>query len=225
MTDFTKRTLLFGLAAAFVVTPVITPAVAQGSKNQFSGLIAPPSFNAADKARIQKATAYLQGLGTAHGRFEQTDYKGRRTAGNWYLARPGKMRFEYDAPTSLLIVSNGTMVSMWDPRLQSFDQYPLSETPLSLFLARQIRFDQGVVVTAVSSSAQGYKLKARDRRKNVEGSVVLGFDQAPNGELALREWTITDAQNRATNVTLTSFSRDSTQKPDLFVLNKPQKKK
>lgn len=83
-----------------------------------------PSFNAADKARIASATAYLQALGTAHGRFEQTDYKGRKSAGNWYLARPGKMRFEYDAPTSLLIVSNGKTVSMWDPRLQTFDQYP-----------------------------------------------------------------------------------------------------
>jgi len=54
---------------------------------------------------------------------------------------------------------------------------------------------------------------------------VLGFDQAANGALTLREWTITDAQNRATNLKLTSFTRDSTQKPDLFVLNKPQKKK
>jgi outer membrane lipoprotein-sorting protein len=221
MTDFTKRTLLLGLTAALITTP----AMAQSGKNQFSGLITPPSFNAADKARIASATAYLQALGTAHGRFEQTDYRGRKATGNWYLARPGKMRFEYDAPTSLLIVSNGKTVSMWDPRLQTFDRYPLSETPLSLFLARQIRFDQGVIVTAVSSSAHGFTLKARDRRKSSEGSVVLGFDQAPNGSLSLREWTITDAQNRATNLKLTSFTRDSAQKADLFVLNKPQTKK
>ena len=225
MTDLNKRTLLLGFAAALITTPAVTPVWAQSGKNQFSGLITPPSFNAADKARIAKATAYLQDLGTARGRFEQTDYKGRKSAGNWYLARPGKMRFEYDAPTSLLIVSNGKTVSMWDPRLQTFDQYPLSETPLSLFLARQIRFDQGVIVTAVSSNAQGFTLKARDRRKSAEGSVVLGFDQAANGALALREWTITDAQNRATNLKLTSFIRDSAQKPDLFVLNKPQRKK
>ncbi|HTM80139.1 LolA family protein [Asticcacaulis sp.] len=225
MTDFTKRTLLLGFAAALITTPAVTPVWAQSGKNQFSGLITPPSFNVADKARIARATAYLQDLDTAHGRFEQTDFKGRKSAGNWYLARPGKMRFEYDAPTSLLIVSNGKTVSMWDPRLQTFDQYPLSETPLSLFLARQIRFDQGVIVTAVSSNAHGFTLKARDRRKSSEGTVVLGFDQTANGALALREWTITDAQNRATNLKLTSFTRDSAQKADLFVLNKPQKKK
>lgn len=96
MTDFTKRTLLLGFAAALITTPAVTPVWAQSGKNQFSGLITPPSFNVADKARIARATAYLQDLDTAHGRFEQTDFKGRKSAGNWYLARPGKMRFEYD---------------------------------------------------------------------------------------------------------------------------------
>jgi len=223
MTDLTKRSLLLGFAALTAASAA--PVLAQGSKNQFSGLISPPSFNAADKARIASATNYLTALGTAHGRFEQTDFKGRKTVGTWYLARPGKMRFEYDAPYSLLIVSDGKNVSMWDPRLQSFDRYPLSETPLSLFLARQIRFDQNVVVTAVSSNGQGFTLKARDRRKSVEGSVVLGFDQAPGGAITLREWTITDAAGRATNLRLTSFARDSALKPELFVLNKPQNKK
>ena len=63
MTDFTKRTLLLGLAATLVTTSAIGPAFAQSGKNQFSGLITPPSFNDADKARIAKATAYLQALG------------------------------------------------------------------------------------------------------------------------------------------------------------------
>ena len=88
MTDLTKRTLLLSLMAG--TTVIAAPVFAQSGKNQFSGLITPPNFNPADKARIQKATSYLEGLATAHGRFEQTDYKGRKTAGNWYLARPGR---------------------------------------------------------------------------------------------------------------------------------------
>lgn len=113
---------------------------------------------------------------------------------------------------------------MWDPRLQTLDKAPLSETPLSLFLSRQIRLDQGVVVTAVSSNPQGFFLKARDRRKQVEGSITLGFDQAANGALRLREWTIVDAQNRSTKVVLTSF-KTGANPADLFVFNKPQTKK
>jgi outer membrane lipoprotein-sorting protein len=77
----------------------------------------------------------------------------------------------------------------------------------------------------VSSNASGFTLKARDRRKQIEGSVTLVFDQAPNGALTLREWTIIDAQNRPTTVKLTNFTRDSRLKPELFVLNKPASKK
>jgi outer membrane lipoprotein-sorting protein len=81
------------------------------------------------------------------------------------------------------------------------------------------------VVTQVTSSPTGFVLKARDRRKNVEGSIALVFDQAANGNLSLREWTVTDAQNRATKVHLTSFTAGGGFKSDLFVLNKPQVKK
>jgi outer membrane lipoprotein-sorting protein len=223
----TKIALLtaFALTCTALTCTAPTAALAQGAKNQFSGLIAVPNFNAADKARIAKATDYLQNLYSASGRFQQTDYRGRVTEGNWWLQRPGKMRFEYDAPYSVVIVSDGKNVNMWDPRLETLDKAPLSETPLSLFLARQIRLDQGVVVTAVSSNAQGFYLKARDRRKQVEGSITLGFDQSPDGKVRLREWTIVDAQNRATRVVLTSFHPGGADRPDLFVLNKPQTKK
>lgn len=215
-----RRAFLFSLLAL-----AATPAFAAG-KNDFDNIyVRAPDFNAADKARITKATAYLQALGTASGRFQQTDFRGRITQGNWYLARPGKMRFEYDPPSSRLIVSDGKQVKMWDPRLQSLDAYPLSETPLSLFLARQIRFDLGVIVTQVTSNATGFSLKARDRRKQVEGFVTLGFDQAADGSVALRDWTVVDQQGRATTIRLTTFQRDSAVAPDLFVLNKSQQKK
>lgn len=221
MTDLTRRFLLTGLTMSALVSTV--PALAQSNKNSFGGLITPPTFNAADKARIQQATAYLQGLSTAQGRFEQTDARGRKTQGAWFLSRPGKIRFEYDAPYSLLIVSNGKTVSMWDPRLKSFDQYPLDQTPLSLFLSRQIRLDQNVVVTQVTSQADSFTLKARDRRKQVEGAIALTFTLS-GGQLTLREWTVTDAQNRATRVHLTSFARKGGLSPSLFVLDKPRAK-
>lgn len=220
MTTLTRRFLLAGFATAAAATAL--PALAGKNDN---GLLFQPTFNPADKARIAKATAYLQALGTGQGRFQQVDFRGRITNGNWYLQRPGRIRFEYDAPYSLLIVSDGRNVNMWDPRLQSFDQYPLSETPLSLFLSKQISFNQGVIISAISSNAAGFTLKARDRRKQVEGFVTMTFAQDATGNVMLKEWTVVDQQNRPTTVKLLSFTRDSALKPDLFVLNKPQKKK
>ena len=229
MTGFDPRRLVFALLAGAVMTTgamlTADAALAQGGKNSFGGYITPPSFNVADQARITKATTFLEGLKTATGRFEQTDFHGRITKGNWYLERPGKLRFDYDAPSSLQLVSDGRNVSMWDPRLQTFDQFPLSETPLSLFLSKQIRFDEGVIVTGVSSDSNGFSLKARDRRKQIEGSVTISFNQAPDGSVSLKAWTIVDAQGRGTTVELVSFARDSALRSGLFVLNKPQVKK
>lgn len=219
MTTLTRR--FFLTAATGLTAAAAVPAFAGKNDN---GLLFQPTFNPADKARIAKATAYLQALGTGQGRFQQVDFRGRTTNGNWYLQRPGKIRFEYDAPYSLLIVSDGRNVNMWDPRLQSFDQYPLDETPLSLFLSKQISFNQGVIIAAVSSNAAGFTLKARDRRKSVGGFVTMNFAQDAAGNVMLKEWTVVDQQNRPTTVKLVSFTRDSRLKPELFVLNKPQKK-
>ncbi len=220
------RLLAAGLTTALIcASPVLAPqAFAQGGKNNFNLYMVQPNFNAADKARIARATAALQGMTGAEGRFEQTDDHGRTVQGKWYLSRPGKIRFEYDPPSSLLVVSNGRQINTWDPRLQSFNSYPLSETPLSLFLDKTIRFDQGVIITEVTSNATGFTLTARSRTKAVDGSVKLFFDESGTGPAALKQWIITDGQGRPTSLRLLSLS-ESHPAPGLFVLDKPQSKK
>jgi len=78
------RLLIAGLASALACA---TPVFAQGGKNNFDIYLVQPDFNVADKARIARATAYLQALSGAEGRFEQTDARGRTVQGKWYLQR------------------------------------------------------------------------------------------------------------------------------------------
>src|SRR4051812_20327601 len=130
----TRRLILaaagFGLAAA-----LSGPALAAQ----------PPAaqLSAEDQALVDKATAYIQTLGSAKGRFVQTDARGTQTQGTFSLQRPGKARFAYDGPNGLLVVSNGSAVNIFDPRLKTFESYPLSRTPLVLLLAREVRLDRG----------------------------------------------------------------------------------
>ena len=94
-------------------------------------LAAPPraaaavSLSAADQALVRQATASLQALTNAKGRFVQTDPNGAASQGTFYLQRPGKMRFEYDPARPLLVVSDGSNVKIYDRALKTFDQYPL----------------------------------------------------------------------------------------------------
>ena len=80
---------------------------------------------------MDKAVAYLQGLSEARGRFVQTDGRGAPTQGELFLKRPGKARLSYDAPSGLLVVSDGGRVIFSDKRLDTFTSYPLASTPLS----------------------------------------------------------------------------------------------
>jgi outer membrane lipoprotein-sorting protein len=200
-----RRSLAFALAAS----PFAAPAFAQGG------------LSAADQALVDRAVAYLEGLTEAKGRFVQTDARGRATTGQLFLKRPGKARFAYDPPSGLLVVSDGGVVSVQDKRLKTFDQYPLSATPLSLFLAKTIRLDKGVTITRVARAANGFSITARDGKKETAGQITLTFTDNP---LALAGWAVTDAQGRPTRVQLQGLERASGLNRSLFVLKDPRPK-
>jgi outer membrane lipoprotein-sorting protein len=204
-----RRRLVLALAAAPAAGLLASPALAQ------TGL------SPADQALVDKASAYLQALSEAKARFTQTDGRGAATTGTVYLKRPGKARFAYDPPSSLLVVSDGSKVSVLNPRLKTFDAFPLFTTPLSLFLAKTIRFDRGVQVTAVQRLADGFTITARDGAKKTAGQISLTFTANP---MALAGWTAIDAQGRATRVRLSGLERTQGLDPSLFVLNDPRPK-
>jgi outer membrane lipoprotein-sorting protein len=170
---------------------------------------------------VDRAVTYLQGISEAKARFVQTDARGTSVQGTVFLKRPGKARFAYDPPSGLLVVSNGSTVSVADSRLKTFDAYPLMSTPLSLFLAKTIRLDRGVQVTRVARMSDGFSITARDIRRETAGQITLTFTDAP---LALQGWSVTDAQGRATRVALSGLQPAPGLDPSLFVLKDPRPK-
>src|SRR6218665_3384756 len=121
------------LLAAGLAAAIASPAFAQQATP------VPAKLTTEQQALLDKATAYIQGLSSAKGRFVQTDARGTQTTGTLYMQRPGKARFAYDPPAGLLVVSNGNNVNIFDSRLKTFQSYPLSKTPLNLLLAREVR--------------------------------------------------------------------------------------
>lgn len=193
-------------------------AAAAGSSVARPAPVAAAPLSAADQALAERARGYLQQLGSVRGRFSQTDPGGAVSGGEIYIQRPGKARFVYDEPKALLIVSDGSQVSVYDRRLKSFNAYPLGATPLSLFLAREIRLDRGVEVTRVTRTAGGFSLTARDKRHQTRGWITLSFADAP---LRLTEWTITDARGSLTRVRLSGLRPAGRLDPALFVVRNP----
>jgi outer membrane lipoprotein-sorting protein len=204
-----RRDLGFGLAALAALAGAL-PASAQSSLSE------------ADRAALNQAQSYLQGLTSAQGTFVETGAGGQRREGRFYLQRPGRMRFEYTTPAGLLVVADGSNVKRWDPRLEVFRQVPLSQTPLSTFLAREVRLDQGVTIERVTRMQSGaFAITARDARRPRDGQVILAFAGNP---LRLQEWTITDAQGARTRTQLTTLQPAPGLAASLFRLTDPTRR-
>jgi outer membrane lipoprotein-sorting protein len=170
-----------------------------------------------DQALVDRAVAYLQGLSGARGHFRQVDSRQNVTQGEFILQRPGKARFAYDPPSNLVMASNGHVVAVLNPRLKSYESYPLGMTPLSVFLAKDIRLDKGVQVVRVERLGDGFSVVARDAQHRT-GTIALTFAANP---IRLSGWTITDAQGSSTRVTLTDFNRGGPFDGGLFELKNP----
>lgn len=201
---FTRRAFALGTAAVAGIAAL--PVQAQAN------------LSADERAILARAQATLQNLASAQGSFVETSGAQRRE-GRFYLQRPGKMRFEYTNPAGLLVVSDGSNVKRYDPRLNVFRQVPLSQTPLSTFLARTVRLDQGVRIDRVVRMQDGgYSITALDARRPNDGAVVLMFGGSPE---RLLEWTIRDAQGTMTRTQLTRVTAASNLAASLFQLRDP----
>jgi len=177
-----------------------------------------PTLSAADEALVARAATYIEGLHAVEGRFVQIDPKGAEETGRVYLQRPGKARFQYDPPAQLLVVSDGDTVSIYDRKLKSFDQYPLNQTPLALLLASNLHWDRAVVITSVDRTPGGFTIEAKDAHKVAQGRIAFAFSDAP---LALKGWTVVDAQNQKTEVRLGPLKARTALDPRLFTLAPP----
>ena len=181
--------------------------------------IAPVPLTSEDRALVEKGADYIQSLKAVQGTFTQIDPKGQVSTGTFYMQRPGRARFQYNRPSELLVVADGDTVSIYDRKLKSFDQLPLEQTPLTLLLAKTIKWDRGVAITGVERHADSFAIEARDARKQAPGRLSILFSQNP---LALKGWTVLDAQDQKTEVRLGALTQKSSLDPNLFVLKDPR---
>src|SRR5258708_25402368 len=104
------------------------PVIPDPRRNVPSNIFA--TFNANKKAQAARVSAYLSSLQTLVGNFVQVGPDGTKTKGDFYIQKPGKVRFEYEDPSPIAIIADGSSVAVRDRKLATQDIYPLSQTPL-----------------------------------------------------------------------------------------------
>ena len=109
------------------------------------------AFTAAQRAQIDKTSAYLSSVQQMHGHFVQVAPDGSKSQGEFYVQKPGRARFYYDPPSPIEIIADGKSLVVRDRKLGTQDVYPLSQTPLRFLLADKIDLLHETKVVAVRS--------------------------------------------------------------------------
>ena len=201
--------LFFGLAI---------PALAQNApgpiSNPFAALLGRTGSTTAlkpeQRALIDKASNYLSSVQVLSGRFVQVGPDGKRTQGEFFIQKPGKVRFDYDDPATIDIVADGQTVVVRDRKLATQDVYPLSQTPLRFLLSDHVDLLRDTNLVAVYADNVFVTVVVEEKSPIVGTSRLMVMFSAK--DMQLKQWTVTDPQGYDTTVAV--YNLDTTKRPD-----------
>ena len=209
------------LAAVLGATPVAaqTKSEAPFSLNPFNSAAAvqPAKLSAPQKEAVTGINKYFNGIRTMSGDLVQFGPDGQRTEGQFHLAKPGKIRFQYSKPSTLEVVSDATDVIVKDRKNQTQDLYPLSKTPLRFLLADQMDLTSEANVTKVSVEPDLVSIVLEQSTVFGDGKLTMVFDRKTS---ELKQWTVTDAQGYDTSVAIYNTTANQPVDDKLFRIDR-----
>jgi outer membrane lipoprotein-sorting protein len=175
----------------------------------------PASDSSADYQTAQKIADHFSSIKTMEGEFVQFGPRGDQVGGHFYIERPGRLRFDYDTKSNFKVIADGKSVAISNPRMKTWNLYPLDKTPLTLLLANKIDLS-GDKLKSVKQGPDLITVKLSDRSVFGNSLLTMMFDPK---SYALRQWTITDPQGKDTTVMIFNVKDGVSLDPSLFTIN------
>jgi outer membrane lipoprotein-sorting protein len=194
--------------------PMQAPQPPSPISNPFAALLGKPvsgaALNTDQRAIIGKVDKYLSGTQRLSGNFVQIGPDGRRTQGEFFISKPGKVRFDYDPPSPIDIIADGQSVVVRDRRLATQDVYSLSQTPLRFLLADHVDLSKDTNLVAVYADDVFVTVVVEEKNAIIGTSRLMIMFSAK--DMQLKQWTVTDPQGYDTTVAV--YNLDTSKKPD-----------
>lgn len=172
----------------------------------------------AQQAGIPEIEQYVNSIRTMQARFVQRNPNGSMVQGTLYVRRPGRMRFQYDAPSQLKVVADGTQVTLWDPTTRDFGQWPIGWTAASFLVKEPFKLSGDITVQGLQRTADGLQLTMVQTKKPQEGQIIVRLADNP---WALRGWTIIDNRGNRVDVSLSNVQTGMQLADSLFKYDGP----
>jgi outer membrane lipoprotein-sorting protein len=200
-------------APALDTRPLVTAATPAAAPAATSGAASPLG----EKQIVDRANAYFNAITSLVGDFVQVGGDGRRLAGKLYLQRPGKIRFEYEAPATLEVIADGSSVAVRDRKLATQDLYSIGQTPLKFLLRDRIELGRDLKITEVAPENDAVRVSLEDKSTlGGTSKITLYFDKDVNN---LTRWRILDPQGFQTTVSLANIERNQRVDQSLFTID------
>lgn len=200
----------------FLSVPLLLAGFAPAARAQ--PRLEPLALSAQDRQDIARVEAYLGAMRRLKARFLQVGPEGDTAQGTAWIERPGRMRFQYDPPTPLLLVASHGDLVFQDKQLNQVSHIPIGSTPLGILLADRIVLSGDITVTRVTRLPGQLQLTLVRTAHPGDGSLTLVFADNP---LALKQWMVVDAQQRETRVSLFGIELGGKFDPKLFEFIQP----
>ena len=183
----------------------------------FGGSGSTTAFDARQRHLADRVSAYLSNVRVLSGKFVQVGPDGGKSEGEFYLQKPGRVRFDYNPPSPIELIADGQSVVVRDRKLATQDLYPLSQTPLRFLLADTIDLMRDTNLIGVYADDVFVTVVIEEKHQIIGTSRLMMMFGAK--DLQLRQWTVTDPQGYDTTVAV--YNLDATKRPadSLFKIN------
>ena len=187
-----------------------TPSIFPKPPNIFGKPGETTAFDARQRQLADRVSTYLSNIRTLQGDFVQVGPDGGKSEGEFFIQKPGKVRFDYNPPSPVELIADGSSVVVRDRKLATQDLYPLSQTPLRFLLADKIDLTRDTNVQSVSAD-DVFVTVVIEERQIIAGThrLMMMFGAK---DMQLKQWTVTDPQGYDTTIAV--YNLDTTKRPD-----------
>jgi outer membrane lipoprotein-sorting protein len=209
---FLSSLLMASIAAA---VPISLHAAAPGK--EFAVPALRQNFSETDRADLRRVSTYLNTLRSVEGHFTQVNADGKTVQGQFYLKKPGRIRFEYEKPNPNVVVADGTTLAVENSSLKTTDRYPITNSPLRLLLSDNMDLSLDPRVSAIKHETGALSVTALEKSGPATGSITLTLADS-GGNLELRQWDVVDAQGAHTTVVVNEMRQVADIPANLFII-------
>ena len=193
---------------------VIMPSVSSPQPNSIK-------LSPEERKELLRIETYLNEMRSLRADFLQVSSNGAVATGKLLMQRPGKIRFEYDPPSPIMLISDGYFLRYIDKDLEQVTHIWLEDTPIGFLLDDELKLSGSIAITKFSRKANLLTTVLTRAKEPEKGTISLVFSDKP---LALKKWIIKDAQGITTTITLNNRERPVKIDAALFELNSKIKK-